>query len=93
MQITIHRRQPTVIVGEKKVKLTKEEHSLLITLGMMDNRLTPHSLLVAVREDCRYSEKTMRQNIQALRKKMGFDCLKNNFGKGYILEGDVRFVE
>jgi DNA-binding response OmpR family regulator len=94
--IKIHRALPVVMVGQKKVKLTQEEHRLLVTLGMMDNRITPRRWLLEVMCDSRVQipsdNQVLSTKICRLRKKVGTNRLKYVRGQGYTLQGSVEFI-
>ena len=94
--IRIHRRRPYVRIGERAVKLTPAEHELITALGMMDNKLTPHQLLLDIMcaDQARQipaDKQTMQQKLARLRKKIGRDRLQCQRHQGYILLGDVQF--
>lgn len=94
--IKIHRRRPVVRIGERAVKLTDAEHSLIIALGMLDNKLAPHQLLIDIMcEDQAVQipadRKVLELRISSLRGKIGRHRLRCLRQRGYILEGDVRF--
>ena len=94
--IQIHRSEPLTYVEDKPVKLTPAEHRMLITLGMMDNRIAPFDLLLDVKCEDRVQVPSDRQalasTLHRLRKKIGSNrllCVKH---RGYMLLGHVRFI-
>ena len=93
--IRIHRRQPVVRLGERTVKLTEAEHALMIALGMLDNRLTPHEILLEFVRDGRAPVPTdkniLSMRMVRLRRKIGSHRLECRKNLGYILVGDVQF--
>ncbi len=96
MTIRIHRSRPIVFVEDQAICLTKDEHTLLTALGMMDNKTAPHSLLLEVmcegRTQIQADATVLRTKIARLRKKVGRDHLQNNHGQGYLLIGEVQFI-
>ena len=93
--IKIHRWQPVVRLGERSVKLTEAEHALLIALGMLDNRLTPHEILLEFVRDGQApvptDKKILLARMARLRRKLGSHRLECRKNLGYILVGDVQF--
>lgn len=96
MTILIHRSCPVALIDGKPLRLSAYEHALLTTLGMMDNRTTPHSLLLDAISDGRTridaDVPVLRTRMSRLRRKIGRLRLQNTRGQGYILVGDVQFV-
>jgi DNA-binding response OmpR family regulator len=94
--LRIHRSQPVVYVGEARVSLTPMEHRLLVTLGMMDNRITPWEELMAVKcEDCVQipsDRQALISSLYRLRKKIGWTHLRVVRFHGHMLMGDVQFI-
>lgn len=88
--IQIHRRQPVVRVNERAVRLSRAEHQLLATLGMMDNKVVPGELLLETAPGT-WSPAVLWGQIARLRKKIGPDRIQHKRGLGYMLVGDVRF--
>jgi DNA-binding response OmpR family regulator len=92
--IGIHRSQPVVSIGRKRIRLSRAEHELLTALGMMDNRLMPHELLIETALEnltkIPADRHVLHQRITRLRKKIGHDRLQRK-PYGYILNGDVYF--
>lgn len=95
--IQIHRSQPIIFLGNRRVSLSSDEYRLIITLGMMDNRLAPHDVLLeAMCEERRPvpgDQKNLYIKIARLRKKLGGGVLRSRRHHGYILAGQVEFVE
>lgn len=93
--IRIHRSKPFVHVDQRRVRLSRAEHLLLTTLGMMDNKIMPMDLLLKtalthpVTIDADRS--LILQRISRLRRKIGPDHLQR-LPHGYILVGDVTFI-
>lgn len=96
MALMIHRQERVVYVNGKPVELTRAEHSLLVTLGMMSNRLAPYDLILDIMCEGRVQipadKEALISQIGKLRKKIGPDVVQTVKGNGYILSGDVRFV-
>jgi DNA-binding response OmpR family regulator len=94
--IQIHRAQSMAKVGRRFVALTQDEHRLLIVLGMMDNHIVPHDLLMEVMCEGRVQipgdRRLLWAKICRLRKKIGVKRIKSNRQKGYILQGSVEFI-
>jgi DNA-binding response OmpR family regulator len=94
--IRIHRRKPVVVVGSEPVKLTRHEHALMVTLGMMDNRLVTHDVLLDVISEGRAQipadRNVLHGKIYKLRDKVGAECLQTRQGLGYVLTGAVQFI-
>jgi DNA-binding response OmpR family regulator len=94
--IKIHRSKPFASIDSRSVKLTKSEHALITTLGMMDNKITPHNLLLDVMcENCARipdDKNALTSLIYRLRKKIGPEYLQCKLNHGYILAGEVHFV-
>jgi DNA-binding response OmpR family regulator len=94
--IQIHRSKPLAKVGRRSVALSQDEHKLLIMLGMMDNHVAPHDLLLDALCEGRTQIPDDRQllsvKICRLRKKIGARRIKANRQHGYILQGSVEFV-
>lgn len=94
--ICIHRSRPLVFVNGAPVRLTPDEHILMIALGMLDNKNAPHDVLLDVVCDGRVridaDMTVLRSRISRLRRKVGRSRIQSNHGQGYILVGDVQFI-
>jgi DNA-binding response OmpR family regulator len=95
--LQIHRRRPLVRVGARSVRLTPVEHELIVALGMLDNKLATHQLLLDVMTDgcvqIPADQQVLWNRIDRLRRKIGPEHLRGRPYHGYMLVGDVRFVE
>jgi DNA-binding response OmpR family regulator len=93
--IKIHRSKPVARVGDRSVPLTAAQHQLLISLGMMDNKLVSHQLLLEIMAEGRVQipadKFVVQQHMSRLRKKIGPDRLQCRRQRGYILVGQVNF--
>lgn len=96
--IRIHRRYPMVRVGERKVRLSRAEHEFLTALGMMDNKVATHGLLLQVVHDIHCTQdphpndyNLIRYLVARLRRKIGKERIRTRPRIGYMLVGDVRF--
>lgn len=93
--IRIHRRRPVVRLGERAVKLTPAEHELITVLGMMDNKLAPHGLLLDIlcegQVQITADQNVLHNRAVRLRRKIGQRHLQCRKHLGYILVGDVQF--
>jgi len=93
--IKIHRQRPVVRIGEQTVKLTRAEHELITVLGMLDNKLVSHQLLldlltegqVQIPED----KEVLCARLARLKRKIGSNRVRCHRHHGYILIGDVQF--
>ena len=94
--IRIHRSKPLVYVGSARVSLTPDEHLLVTTLGMMDNRLVPHALLLEVMREhpvpIPADREALMLRMSRLKKKLGKSYLTCRRQLGYQLTGEVQFV-
>ena len=94
--ITIHRTKPIVDTGDKSVRLSKAEHLLITTLGMMDCHLIPTDLLIETVLEGRVSARTdasvLQIKISRLRKKIGRNFVENRRGLGYQLTEVIQFT-
>jgi len=94
--IQIHRSKPLVYVGEKVVQLSRDEHRLLIALGMMDNCVAAHPLLLATlcegRQQIPADVQLLRMKMCRLRRKIGAEYLQSTRLQGYMLKGEVEFI-
>jgi DNA-binding response OmpR family regulator len=94
--ITIHRTKPLVNTGDKSVKLSKDEHLLITTLGMMDDKLIPIELLIEAMSENRVQipadTDVLTGKISRLRKKIGREFVINKRGLGYQLTEAIQFT-
>jgi DNA-binding response OmpR family regulator len=94
--IKIHRALPVVEIDQQLISLSKDEHRLLVTLGMMDNRVAPRNLLLEAMCEGRVQiladQKLLTSKLHRLRKKIGPNRLKYFHKSGYILLGSVYFI-
>ena len=93
--IQIHRHKPVMLRNGKQVKLTEIEHQLLITLGMMDNRIVPYKILLedvwgVSSVDIKRDSSVLWQAIARLNSKV--KTIENRQSIGYILNGQVEFI-
>lgn len=95
--IRIHRALPVAEIDQRLVALSRDEHRLLVILGMMDNRVTPRDLLLDAmcegRARIAADQKLLIAKVCRLRKRIGAHRLKHVRRQGYILLGDVQFYE
>lgn len=95
--IRIHRSRPMAYVGRKRVHLSYTEHSLLITLGMMDNKIISADLLIETSLENAVKtpddQQVLWQRIARLRRKIGNNRIQVKRNLGYILVGETHFVE
>lgn len=93
--IEIHRHKPVVYFDKKPVKLTRNEHSLIVALGMMDNKIVPHDILLDAicegRVQIPADKDVLLTKMSRLKSKLG-NVLLNKRNLGYGLCGDVRFT-
>jgi DNA-binding response OmpR family regulator len=95
--IKIHRARPVLETDHKLIALSRDEHRLLVPLGMMDNKITPRTWLLDAmcegRTQILGDNQVLSTKICRLRKKVGVNRLKYiRGGQGYILQGSVAFV-
>jgi DNA-binding response OmpR family regulator len=95
--IRIHRARPVLETDYERVTLSRDEHRILVTLGMMDNKITPREWLLEAmcegRSQIPGDNQVLSTKICRLRKKVGVNRLKYiRGGQGYILQGDVVFI-
>src|SRR5690242_14588091 len=95
-EVRIHRRKRVAYVNGIPHRLSQEEYELITTLGIMDNRLVPHDVLLDVmcegREKIPADKVVLLGKVCRLRKKIGQDVIRNSHGLGYVLAGDVQFI-
>jgi DNA-binding winged helix-turn-helix (wHTH) protein len=95
--IKIHPRRPLARVDQDYVKLSRAEYTLISALGMMDNKLVPHQLLLDIMFEDQVQipadKDRLLQRMSRLRRKIGRDRLKCLRRQGYMLVGDVQFTD
>jgi DNA-binding response OmpR family regulator len=95
--IQIHRSKPLLQVGNVTLKLSRDEHLLITTLGMMDNRVVPYDFLFDGLGSGSLGDlldtRILYQKMYRLRRKVGGRYLQCRRWFGYILTGPVRFVD
>ena len=94
--ISVHRTKPQMSVDGRRVKLSEAEHLLMVTIGMMDNRLIPADVLiefglqnpVKIQND----RNVLSQKLLRLKRKANKDFIKHIPFLGYRLTDAVEFV-
>lgn len=93
-EIRIHRQKRVVYVNGIPHRLTEEEYNLMVTLGIMDNRLVTTDVLLDVMCEGRVQipadRDVLMTKVSRLRKRVG-PALQNHRGRGYMLSGNVQF--
>jgi DNA-binding response OmpR family regulator len=92
--IWIHRSKPVVRLGRREIRLTRAEHLLITTLGMMNDKVVSNHLLIetALENPVKIpaDQSVLHQRVSRLRKKIGPGRLQKR-PRGYILTGEVYF--
>jgi DNA-binding response OmpR family regulator len=91
--IWIHRSKPMIRLGTMEIRLSRAEHLLITTLGMMNDKVVSNHLLIetALENPVKIpaDQSVLHQRVSRLRKKIGPSLQKRP--RGYILTGEVYF--
>lgn len=95
--ILIHRSEPLVQIGGKRVRLSRNEYLLLCTFGMMNDRVISTDLLLQATFDHPLKGpddiNLILNRLCRLRKKLGKNLFIHKRKIGYRLAEEIRFID